>query len=383
MAKKRGMNLLNKIAKDKLFPLLDRLTYPLFNIPRKIELDNLKKILVIRLDRIGDLALSLPAIAALKYSLPTTHIAILVNDRTKGIVTDLPYIDRVIVYKESRSLIRNIKLILEIRKFKYDLVIDLIYSKDLLSAIIAFLSGAPLRVGFDTGIRRFCFTHKIIPERNEKYEVERNLEIMGSIGIKPLCNKIHSLGIKVDDRYFCDFKQENGIKDRDILIGIAPGIYRNVLNRRWPEERFAELAEELVRRYGAKIIFTGTQDHVELTNRIIDSIDIGAISMVGKTSLRQLCTIMSKLHLFIGGLIGPAHIAASFEVPSVILSGPVLVKRWMPHGERFVRISKDLPCIPCNDSNQCSRGDYACMREITVGEVLDGVKRLERYFLGR
>ncbi len=354
--------------------VIDRFKNFLFKGQKDFVFANARNILIIRLDRVGDLVLSIPAIKSLRASFPKAKLTLLVNTYTRNLIDGASFLDEVIAYSPDSKLGEKLRLIKEIRRQNYDLVIDLIYSRKLLSAVIALLSGATIKVGFDTGIRRFFFNRKVMPRSGKRYEMDRNLEIVEFLGCKSVTRNLGLNGIRRDEKILGEFCREYNIGSSTLLVGIHPSAYKNVLNRSWPKENFARLGDELFYRYGARSMITGGPEDVKLGEKIQRLMKTKAILLANKLTLSQLCALSTRFDLFISTFTGPLHIAVASGALTIILSGPTPVKRWAPQGNGHIVIQKDLPCVPCQDRTYCERGDYACMRKISVEEVLRAVE---------
>ena len=121
-------------------------------------------------------------------------------------------------------------------------------------------------------------------------------------------------------------------------------------------------------------MITGGPEDVKLGEKIQRLMKTKAILLANKLTLSQLCALSTRFDLFISTFTGPLHIAVASGALTIILSGPTPVKRWAPQGNGHIVIQKDLPCVPCQDRTYCERGDYACMRKISVEEVLRAVE---------
>lgn len=334
---------------------------------------DIKNVLIIRTDRIGDLVLSLPAIRELKRGRPEIKITMLVTDYTKELLGDSKIVDFTITVKQNLSFWEWAFFIMELRKVKYDLAIDMLFSRKLASAIFVFLSNSKIKLGYNTGIKSLLFNCRVDPGNIQQYEVERNFEPLKHLVDLKTVNKSLSLGCITPDFEYLNKLYANKVinKNGRLLIAIHPGAYKNVKNRVWPKEYYAQLADKIIDKYGAMVFFTGSQangDRVLLRN-ISNTMKNKAFFVTEEVNLRQIYALYEISDVFIGSFSGPLHLAAAAGAFTIVLGGPTPVKRWMPVGMKHTIVQADLLCVPCNDSVTCKRGDYACMRNIKVNDV--------------
>ena len=148
----------------------------------------MKRILITRTDRIGDVILSLPAIKAVRKAFPDDYIAIIVQPRIDDLLKGNPYVDEVIVYdksKKHKGVLKNLGFIKWLRSKKFDIVLNLHSTKRM--NLLCFLAGIPKRVGYARGKADFLLTDKIeyTKKLGEKHEAEYSLDILRYLGINP------------------------------------------------------------------------------------------------------------------------------------------------------------------------------------------------------
>ncbi len=344
----------------------------------KSEIRNYKKIIIVRLDRIGDVLLSTPVIKTLRDVYPNSYIAFMVRPYARAIVEGNPYLDKVIVYdKEGREkgLFGNLKFIWYLRKNKFDLAV--ILHPTARSHIVISLAGIPIRVGYDKKMG-FLLTRRI-PHTKQfglKHEVDYTLDILRYIGIEP---GQRALYMPVDGG--CEDKAReifhmNDITDTDIVVSINPGA--SCASKRWSAEKFAKVADKLVERHGAKIlIISGAPDKV-FGDRVAASMNKECMNLSGKTSIGDVASILRRSRLFISNDSGPVHIACAVGTPVIAIFGrsdmglsPV---RWGPSGKKDIVLHKDVGCDECLAHN-CKIG-FKCLEAITDEEVLAAAEKL-------
>lgn len=342
-------------------------------IPR----ERIKRILVVKPSSIGDVVHALPAVAALRRGFPDSFLAWMVEEEAADIVVGNPHLDEVIVSSRKRwggelkqgslrfSALREMWEFLKmLRTRRFDLVIDL--QGLLKSGIPSFLSGAPYRLGYLEAreMSHIFLTHKVSVDNGKMHSVDRYLAIL------PV------LGISVGEKDFSIATTPRDEERRASLLeshGVQPGEIQIVLNaptrwpsKRWPQEKFAELGDLLASRLGARIILTGGRADVAIVEEIASLMVARPVVLAGKTSLKELCSLVKHVDLMVTCDSGPMHIAAAMGTPTVTLFGPTDPLRTGPYGMGHRVLQQRMECIPCF-KRSCP--ENRCLREIPVQEV--------------
>ncbi|MBI3008562.1 MAG: glycosyltransferase, partial [Candidatus Omnitrophica bacterium] len=164
------------------------------------------------------------------------------------------------------------------------------------------------------------------------------------------------------------------IRQEDLLIGIHPGSRHKYA--RWVNERFALVGDELVSKYNARVIFTGSGNDIATVKDITGLMKKDAIILAGRTTLRQLAAIIKRCRIYISVDTGPLHMAVSLGTPAISLfSGRDFPEKWAPYGNMNIVIRKDILCSPCF-KRDCN--DNKCMKMIETSDVLEAVEQLIR-----
>ncbi len=337
----------------------------------------MKRILMIRTDRIGDVVLSTPAIKALRDAYPQSHIAFMVRPYARDIVEGNPYLDEVIMYDKygaQRGFLSAILFGLRLRKKKFDTAIILHPTNR--AHILAFVAGIPNRIGFGRKLP-FLLTRALNDKKflGQKHELEYTLEILKNIGIEAHDKTLY-VPVKDDSRRSVSLKlAEKGAGDSDLLIGVHPGA--SCPSKRWPLERFAALIDRLKTDYSARIVLISAPEEANCVAELKKIIKSEVIDLSGQTPIRELTALLKRCALFISNDSGPVHIATAVGTPSVVIFGrkqPGLSpKRWGPTGKNDIALHKDVDCEVCL-AHDCKIG-FKCLRAISVDEVFDAVKR--------
>jgi len=335
---------------------------------RQIDPGAVISIVVIRIDRIGDTVVSLPAIKALKDMFPACHLAVVLQPQNLLLLENTSWIDELIPY---RSFIQSVKLL---RKKNFYMAIDFLMDYSLKTALIAFLSKANVRVGFDIEARGRFFNLTVKPGSERKHMSKHILDLIRLVG--GACGKIEEsieesdprLFISEQDKFFADeFLKQEGIKSEEILCGLHPGGY--FPSQSWTQEGFAELAQRISQKYNARIIIVASAQEKRLVYNLASLMKTKPVLALGLT-LDKLASIIARMDIFICNHSGPLHIACALGVPTVSTMGPTDPALWWPHGKDHIVIRHDLPCSPCNFGS-CRK--HKCMESITVSEMEEAV----------
>ena len=349
--------------------LLRVLSLFLFVQKKPFEKNEVREILVIKKERIGDLIVSLPALKYLRQNFPQAEITILINGNTADLMRLIHWADKFIIY---RGFFKTIRIL---RKKKFDLAIDLLMDYPVLTALLTAFSKAKISAGFDIASRGFLFDIKFTPAFRNK-RIGRYLAGLIAAVIKEI-NGDEKAGyeeaypaIRIspeDKKYIEDFLISQGVRENDILIGIHPG--GNYPSQRWPVERFSAIADRVIKQYQAKAIVLAGPNEEALAYKLTGLMQNQAIMAVG-FPLDRLVGLISFLGVFIGNNSGPLHIACALNVSTVSTMGPTDPWAWWPGGENHIVLRKGLPCSPCQRP-VCRSFD--CMKLITVDQMMEAV----------
>ena len=375
-----------------VFLLLSIIYFPLF-IWKKFNRNPIKSkkpktILVIKFGHIGDTILTLPVLKALKESFSNSTIVFIVGSWAKEVMVNSPFVDKFIVSDDpfyNRRLITEpnilkklqmirlqeiIKLLITIRHLHYDVVFDL--NGTFNSLIYTYLSGAKHLIGYDPQGIGYLLDDKVQPTE-DKQDVDRCLDVIRIFGVETDIKGPFIFSSDKDKIYAKTYFQQNNIHEDDLIVGIHPGA--PFIPRRWPKERFAKIADTLVEKYDAKIIYFGGEDEVDLVTSILHLMERPAFNLVGKTTIRESIALIERCTFFICNDSSLMHIAALLNIPVIALFGPGQYPLFAPYTEFSVVIREDVGCNPCNESSAvwrkiCKRGRAYCMEAITIQKVL-------------
>ena len=335
-----------------------------------------QRILLLRLERIGDLLMSAPAIADLRAALPDARIDLVVGRWNADLAGAIQGVNRVIVL-DAAWLAREggglgvPQLIAAARQWragKYDLGIN--FEPDIRSNLLLAASGAEWTAGYSSGgggalldmaIEYDTRAHTTSNARRLVAEVVRGAQPGGAA---PL------LAIPAD-----------ATRRARALLHAAGGpvvgmhVSGGRAIKQWPPARFAEVANGLIEQAGATIVLTGSPADRPLVDEVKRSLPASrVVDAAGDASLVDVAALLQCLDVLVTGDTGPMHLAAAAGTPIVAVFGPSDPARYAPSGphDRVVRV--DLPCAPCNrirlPPERCVGHTPDCLGLLTVDAVL-------------
>jgi lipopolysaccharide heptosyltransferase II len=142
----------------------------------------------------------------------------------------------------------------------------------------------------------------------------------------------------------------------------------------WSNQKFSELADRMIEKFNAQIIFTGSSGDREIVTEIISNMKHESHDFSGLTSLRTLAALYKKIDFLVSTDTGPMHLSAALGTPVVALFGPTAPWRTGPFGPIHQVIRSDLKCSPCF-KRTCETKE--CMKQISVDQVMDGINKLK------
>jgi len=340
---------------------------------------------MVRLGAIGDVIRTLPALRALRSNLPKAYIAWVVEDRAASILDKHPDLDAVFILPRNKweqnrwglEPLREVREVIRgIRREAFDLALD--FHGLFKSGLITFLSRAPIRVGFSRKFSRegsHFFTNRHLPLPDKKLNrVERNLLLVQALGLD-IATHDPIIPISQQDRERIDtIIPPNAPAPSGPRIVIHPGSSPSTPYKRWDYRRFAQLADTLIRNYGAQIFFTAGREERELVHLIVGAMEESHYVLCRTETLTQLAELMRRCDLYIGNDTAPMHLASFVGTSVIALFGPTNFLENAPYGKgESVIVRKDVACSPCRN-REC--GNLLCMDAIEVKDVLEAVERI-------
>ncbi|MDP8212036.1 MAG: lipopolysaccharide heptosyltransferase II [Candidatus Zapsychrus exili] len=340
-------------------------------------MEEYKNILIVRTDRLGDVVLTTPSIKALRNAYPKAQISIIVASATRELLEANPYLDEIIV--DDRKGINNgfvgfLRLVDFVRKKKFDLAI--LFHTKRRTNLLCFLAGIKNRIGYKNNKFGFLLTKPINDERHygKKHEAEYCLDVLKHIGLESKDLDMHVSVKKESEQWMYSFLHQNKISDDDCFICIHPGASDPA--KRWPKNNFAELIDELVKKYNSKIVIVGSSDVRPIAKEILSSINSSILDLSGKTTVGELASLLMRADLLISNDSGPVHLAAALNTPVISIftrnQPGINPERWKPLGDKSIIVSVK-PHKPRNIFQKSQKIDSKDLELIATNEILEAV----------
>ncbi len=333
-----------------------------------------KRILIVQTAFIGDVILSTPLVRSIRKTFPDSFISFLLIPQTKEVLANNPHLNEVLVYDKRRNKGAGefLRIVKRIAERKFDLA--MIPHRSLRSALLAYLSRIPERIGFDKSAGSFLFTRRLVYHDN-MHEVDRNLSLLSDFNHLPE-NRGPELFPSFEDFFYVrQLLSECGIKEDDKIVGIAPGSVWPT--KRWISERFGEVSQLLMEKAGAKVIFLGSEEDRNLCERIAGSMEKKPKILAGETNILQSAAAVSFCKVILSNDSAPVHIASAMRRPVVAIFGSTIPEfGFAPYGRGHVIVQKKMDCRPCgiHGKRRCSEKHFRCMKDITTEEVFEAVR---------
>lgn len=351
------------------------------------------RVLLLRLERIGDLLMVVEAIASIRSLLPDARIDLAVGGWNAPLAALLPHVTEAEVLNapwltRGETVTPWLGLITHARGWRarrYDLVVN--FEPDIRSNFLAWLSGAPRRVGYWTGGGGAFLTDTLAYDPRAHVSINA-LRLAAHVTGGSISRQQGPMGAAA-----LAVPAQETARARALLAGHpGPWIGLHASGGRavktWPVERFRELAARLIAERGAAIVLTGSAVDRQLVRQMKAGLPADRVLDVsGDLALPGLAALLQQLDVFITGDTGPMHLADAVGTPVVAIFGPSDPARYGPRGphDRIVRI--DLPCSPCNRIRlppaRCTGHTPDCLAGIQVSSVLEAADDVLRSRAGR
>ena len=332
--------------------------------------DHFENILVIKLRYIGDVLLTTPLFRVLREQFPQARLTALVNQGTESVLKHNSCLDHIAVLPRG-NWVQQIQFLWFIRSCRFDCVIDV--SDGDRSAFLTAISGAGMKIGFNReGLwRGKVYSWSIKGQYGTMHMLDYHAQLLIPLGMEP---RVCAPELSVSD-------EESQAAEQILANYGLKGVNWVMLHpaarywfKAWSPQRFAALGDALVQE-GFQVALVGSEPEQKVAEEVIQASQKKFVSLVGKTTLRELAALMKQCRIFVGNDAGPMHMAAAVGCPVIALFGPTDPAVWGPRGKLCHTIYKGLDCRECFYPG-CQKGEMSCMKRISVDEVLQAVKPL-------
>lgn len=343
-----------------------------------------ERILVVKLAHFGDALHIFPMLRELRRQRPGAQIDLLVGPWCEGLARAFGIHDELLLQTPRlglfergaksgrRSLWRELQWLLELRRRNYDRVIST--STTTLSEVL-LMQAVRARRWVGTNLPDLYEPEGdavLIPYDSRMYESDRVMGLLALLEIAPGDTSLY-YPMSSDTRADAERNlQDLGIAASDTFAVLCPGA--GWPGKQWLPGRFAEVGDKIRRQLGLSVVLTGSAGEMALCAEVMRKMREPAVSLAGKTSLDQLATVLSKASLFVGNDSGPMHLAACFQIPSVVFFGPTIASKWAPRypASRCLQHEDCSGCISWHHRATCLHGNR-CMKAIAAKEAWQAI----------
>ena len=320
--------------------------------------EHIRRLLVVRLDNIGDIVMLGPALRTLHNALPAARITLMASPGGSQVAPLLPWVDDVIawraVWQDISGAIphepgRELELVEILRRYQFDAAV--IFTSFTQSpyppAYACYLAGIPIRLGHSKEFGGSLLSHWVKPPSDDGHQVDRNLALLAQAGF--IIQK-HDLELHVppEVQARADLHlQEEGIEPAAPFVLLAPGA--SCAARRYAPQRFASVARRLAYQSGLPLVVVGSSRELEAMQPVLSVVDQRSVfSLAGQTTVPELAAIVCRASLVIANNSACLHLADAFQRPMVITySGTEYLTQWEPRSAPARLLRRETHCSPC------------------------------------
>lgn len=349
------------------------------------------RVLFIRPDHLGDMLLATPAIRALKAARPYLEIHVLAGPWAASLLRNVDEVDLVLTVEfpgfnrvqQKASLLapyfQLLRVSRQLRQIGYGHAV-IMRPDHWWGAMLAHMAGISERIGYATEDVQPFLTLAHDPMR--KHVIRQNLRLVehwtGAITDEEV---VYEFDVSEKERIDVNnYLRRCGISERQPIFCIHPG--SGTWAKRWENERWAQVADTLTEQLDAQVVFTGGDHERTMVEEIAALMQSDSCMTAGELNLDQVAALYERATVVLGPDSGPLHLAAAVGVPTVTLYGPADPIEFGPWGDRdrHIALTSNIACRPCRvlDWGDDDAEWHPCVRDITIGDVLDAARRVVR-----
>ena len=353
---------------------------PFFRAPRHKEPPAApRRILVFRRCCLGDTLMMTPLLAALDAAYPEAQITYAVGKWSAAGVAGNPHVDAILRLPDRPSRRDWVRIVGRLRRGRFDLA--LIPERSPLPALAVALAGVPRRVGLDSAGRGFALTDRV-PLHDVRHETDLALDLTRKLGLPGDDRRPRYTPSDASLDRVAALIEERGARGPLLVIhpggGANPGATMDT--KRWPAERFAQVAAVLRAQLGGTIILVGAESDRQLVNATSAALRGEAIDLCNALSLDELGALCARAALYIGNDSGTTHLAEGCGAPVVAVFGPTDPAQYGPTDGISEAVWDPVACGPYVQRGDLTRPTatetFRCIDAITVEQVLAAARRV-------
>lgn len=333
------------------------------------------KILVRGTNWIGDAVMSVPALRELRRIFPDDSITLHTRSWADGLFCDADFLDEIVTYDPAKWRIRDVLDNSQfLKRDDYDLAVILPNSFE--SAMTSYLSRIPRRIGYNKDLRGLLLTDPVaVPEwKSRRHEVFYYLNLISEIekrivGRDTVGQFVPDISIDVSaERRRAAAKtiaeMAGGAGGPTIALGVGS---TNSRAKRWPADRYAQLAERLGTELNVSIVLVGSADDSKVAAEVASMANVRIADLCGRTTIAEAVALLSEVDVLVSNDMGLAHIAPAVGTRTVVIFGPTDPTTTRPYSDNADIVKFDVECSPCM-LRDCPI-DHRCMTNVSVEMV--------------
>jgi lipopolysaccharide heptosyltransferase II len=347
---------------------------------------NIRSLLIIQLDHLGDAILSLGLIREIKAASPHIRLEVLCSPWTAPLFSTLPEVDRIHVSRQNRFRRPAPRLLWlwdllawssRLRRHRFDAAIDI--RGELPHALLMWLAGIPHRIGHRAGGGEFLLT-AAIDYQPYRHQVSDRAELLAAL------RKLLGQPDQIHPRqclptYVPPLPAISSVAHRlqslsnHSLFVLHLGAGTSA--KRWPAEHWHTLAQRLLHSTAAHLIVVGTPDDCHVAQNLVRHNDLHRLhDWTGTLTIPELAALLGRADLFVGADSGPAHLAAAVGIPTLVLfSGTNDSQTWRPMNAQTWVLTHPVPCSPCARA-VCPLPAHPCLRNLSPARVHAAIQHI-------
>ena len=308
--------------------------------------NNIKNILIIRRNNIGDMIYAIPVFKTIRKEFPEAHITVLADSTNAGIIKGASFVDKIIIYKKGSGIRSNKYMgcwkLLRQDKIKFDFAIALKIGYSSVSSLLTLISGAKFRMGCipeKWHPLQLCYNLPVKGWKKWKsiHQIDALSEFIKIAGIEDFVRDV-TIEVNADSiNRVKNFFKDNKISEENKVVVF--NISNNKPENNWPVEKFRETASLLAKEYGMRCIIVSAPSDKD--KALMLSGKINNAFYFDTPEIMDFAALVAESHLLICGEGGAMHVGAGVHTPTISLWGKFRPVKWMPYGEKQFVIKKD------------------------------------------
>jgi len=335
-------------------------------------------ILVLKPGSLADVLMTTPLVSTLRAAYPEARIDFAVGGRSRAAVLSNPDIDEVVTLfdgdgSQEEQTLAAAKAGFRLRWRRYDLAFCA--DSSALVHLTAYIAGIPRRFGL-AGDRATPLLTDPVPPSADRHDVDASLALAERAGLKRFLRRdLKYVPTQASLEHSLQLLKSRAFDELPFRVALCPGggdaPADTIYHRRWPAERYALLANEMIERYGGGVVLLGDESERELNFLVRNDINHPVLDLTGRLDLSGIGAVMQLCNAVIANDTGLMHLAVAVGTPTVGIFGPSSARRTGPYGRRHRAVQSHVWCGPCTEIGgpmvDCGA---VCIQRITVRDLV-------------